>query len=223
MENIDKIYSLYKTSKNGLTSQEAKERLLRDGKNELPEEKIPSIFNIFIKQFADPLIYILILSAIVSFLLGEFIDSYFIFTVVLINAIIGTIQEYSANKSALSLKKIVEVKSSVLRDGNEIEVLSKNIVVGDIIILKEGNKIPADIILTYNNKNFKVDESMLTGESMAINKDYNFIPKENSNLQDKLNEVFAGTIVIKGQARGVVKSTGLNTEIGKIADKITQK
>lgn len=223
MENIDKIYSLYKTSKNGLSSQEAKERLLRDGKNELPEEKIPSIFSIFIKQFADPLIYILILSAIVSFLLGEFIDSYFIFTVVSINAIIGTIQEYSANKSALSLKKIVEVKSSVLRDGNEIEILSKNIVVGDIVILKEGNKIPADIILTYNNKNFKVDESMLTGESMAINKDCNFIPKENSNLQDRLNEVFAGTIAIKGQARGVVKSTGLNTEIGKIADKITQK
>lgn len=220
--NITNLYSLYNTTQNGLSLKEAKQRLLKYGKNELPEEKIPSLFFIFLKQFADPLIYILLLAAVVSFFVGEGIDSYFILVVVSFNAIIGTIQEYSANKSASSLKKIVEVKSFVLRDGNEIQIPSKNIVVGDIVILKEGDKVPADIIL-IESKNFKVDESMLTGESVPVNKDCNFVPVKDLSIQDKLNEVFAGTIVVKGQAKGIVKAIALNTEIGKIADKITQK
>ena len=221
-KDIEKLYINYNTTKNGLSTEEANNRLKMYGLNVLPEEKIPPLPLIFIQQFADPLIYILILAAIISFFIGESIDSYFILAVVSFNAIIGTVQEYSANKSASSLKKIVEVKSTVIRDGNEIEIPAKDLVVGDIVILKEGSKIPADIVLTYS-KNLKVDESMLTGESLPVAKDYNFIPSENASIQDKLNEVFAGTIVIKGQACGIVKATALNTEIGKIADKITQK
>jgi Ca2+-transporting ATPase len=216
------IYNLYKTTENGLTSEEAKKRFLENGANELPDEKIPSIVLIFILQFANPLIYILLLAAFVSFAVGEILDAYFILAVVSFNAIIGTIQEYSANKSALSLKKIVEVKSFVNRDGNKIEIPSRELVVGDLVILKEGDKIPADIILTYS-KDLKIDESMLTGESLPVEKKFDFVSKENSSIQDKLNEVFAGTIVMKGQSSGIVKSVALSTEIGKIADKITQK
>ena len=221
-QNIEKFYTTYNTTKNGLTTEEAQNRLKKYGLNVLPEEKIPPLPLIFIKQFADPLIYILIAAAVISFIVGEAIDSYFIFAVVSFNAIIGTIQEYSANKSASSLKKIVEVKATVVRDGNEIEIPAKDLVIGDIVVLKEGSKVPADILL-IRSKNFKVDESMLTGESLPVNKDYNFVPGPEASIQDKLNEVFAGTIVIKGQGYGVVKATALNSQIGKIADKITQK
>lgn len=221
-KNIENIYYSYQTSECGLSAGEVKDRLAKYGANVLPEEKIPPLPLIFIQQFADPLIYILIAAAIVSFLVGEAIDSYFILAVVSFNAIIGTVQEYSANKSASSLKKIVEVKATVIREGNEIEVPAKDLVVGDIICLKEGSKVPADIILTHS-KNFKVDESMLTGESLPVNKDCNFKPSPDAAIQDKINEVFAGTIINKGQGCGVVKATGLHTEIGKIADKITQK
>jgi len=221
-KNIENIYTSYETDACGLTIAEANDRLTKYGANVLPEEKIPPLPLIFIKQFADPLIYILIAAAIVSFIVGEAIDSYFILAVVSFNAIIGTIQEYSANKSASSLKKIVEVKATVIRDGNEIEIPAKDLVVGDVVCLKEGSKVPADIILT-NSKNLKIDESMLTGESLPVAKDFKFISTPDAAIQDKLNEAFAGTIVIKGQGCGVVKSTALNTEIGKIADKITQK
>ena len=221
-KNIENIYNSYETSKCGLSVEEAKNRLAKYGANVLPEEKIPPLPLIFIQQFADPLIYILIAAAIVSFMVGEAIDSYFILAVVTFNAIIGTVQEYSANKSASSLKKIVEVKATVIRDGNEIEIPAKNLVVGDVVSLKEGSKVPADIVLTYS-KNLKVDESMLTGESLPVGKDCNFIPAPDAAIQDILNEVFAGTIITKGQGCGVVKATALHTEIGRIADKITQK
>lgn len=219
---MEEIFRVYETSEYGLSSKEAKDRLLKYGANELPEEKIVPLPIIFILQFANPLIYILLLSAFISFFVGESVDSYFIMAVVTFNAIIGTIQEYSAKKSASSLKKIVEIKTFVLRDNVEIEIPARELVVGDIVVLKEGSKVPADIILTHS-KNLKVDESMLTGESLPVNKDFEFIPKENSSIQEKLNECFAGTIVVKGQARGIVKATALYTEIGKIADKITQK
>lgn len=219
---MENIYQTYGSNKNGLSIEEAENRLLKYGHNVLPEEKIPPLPLIFIQQFADPLIYILILAAILSFILKERIDAYFILAVVTFNAIIGTIQEYTANKSASSLKKIVEVKTTVLRDGDEIEIPATDIVVGDVVLLKEGSKIPADMVLTQS-KHLKVDESMLTGESLPVSKDCEFKSGENASIQDKLNEVFAGTIVVKGQGIGVVKAIALNTEIGKIADKITQK
>ena len=220
--DLENLYNSYETSENGLANEEAKNRLLKYGTNELPEEKIPSIFAIFFSQFINPLIYILLLAAVLSFIVGEHVDSYFILVVVSFNAVIGTIQEYSAHKSALSLKKVVEVKTFVIRDGNEIEIPTKDLGVGDIVVLKEGNKVPADLILTHS-KNLKVDESMLTGESIAVEKKCDFQVPENASLQEKLNECFAGTIVIKGHGKGIVKATGLYTEIGKIADKITQK
>ena len=222
MELKNKLFDLYDTNNNGLSTQQVKDRILKYGKNVLPEEKQEKLIVTFLKQYMDPMTYILLFASLISFIVGEVIDSIFILVVISINAIIGTIQEYSAKKSASSLKKIIEVKTTVIRDGNEIEVLSEDITIGDLVVLKEGNKVPADIVL-FSSKNLKVDESMLTGESQPVLKNHNFTPLKNSLIQDKLNELFSGTIILKGQGLGVVKSIGINTEIGKIADKITQK
>ena len=220
--NIEDIYKKYNTTKNGISTEEAESRILKYGKNILPEEKLESIFLIFIKQFMDPLTYILILASIISIFVNEITDACFIFIVLCFNAIIGTIQEWSANKSASALKKIVNIKSTIIRDNNEIEIDAENLTIGDIVILKEGNKVPADIILT-NSKNLKIDESMLTGESVPVLKNSNLDSLNKDFIQDRLNEVFAGTIIVKGSGYGIVEKIGLNTEIGKIADKISQK
>ncbi|MDR3289806.1 MAG: HAD-IC family P-type ATPase [Rickettsiales bacterium] len=199
----------------GLTTQEANELLIKNGANELPEEKLEPLWLTFVKQFAEPLTYILMGSSVISVFLGEYFDAAFIFAVVSVNAIVGTLQEYGASKSAQSLKKMVEVKTFVLRDNIEVEIPARELVVGDLVLLKDGSKIPADIIL-HNSNNLKIDESMLTGESLPVN-------KNSTETKDNLNKVFAGTIVLKGQGQGLVSATALNTEIGKIAEKITQK
>jgi len=219
---LNKLYKDYETSSKGLSESDAKKRVETYGLNKLPEEKSPSVIIMFLKQFADPLIYVLLFAAVMSFAIGEHIDSYFIFGVLFFNATIGTIQEYSANKSAMSLKQMVEVKTFVIRDGYEHEIPAENLVPGDIIVLKTGNKIPADIILIETN-NLQIDESMLTGESVPVNKDCDFKQPINPSIQDKKNEAFAGTIITRGIGKGIVRATALKTEIGKIADRITQK
>ncbi|MDR2526629.1 MAG: HAD-IC family P-type ATPase, partial [Rickettsiales bacterium] len=199
----------------GITSQEARDLLIRDGANELPEESVTPVYAVFIQQFMNPLTYILLGSAIVSLVLKEYVDTAFIFFVVLVNAVIGTVQEYSANKSAQSLKKMVEIKTFAIRDGVKIEIPARELVVGDYVVIEEGAKIPADIILN-ESKNLKIDESMFTGESLPVVKDSN-------EYKDNSNKVFAGTVAVKGFGGGVVIGTGLKTEIGKIAEKVTQK
>jgi P-type Ca2+ transporter type 2C len=221
-QKLNKLYKEHKTSSKGLNESDINHRIEKYGLNKLPEEKLPSIILIYIKQFADPLIYILLLAAIASFAINERVDSYFIFGILIFNAIVGTIQEYSANKSALSLKKMMEAKTFVIRGGYEQEICVENLVPGDIVILKTGNKVPADIILTETD-NLQINESMLTGESIAVNKDCNFEPKQDATIQDKKNLIFAGTIVTRGVGKGIVQYTAIKTEMGKIADKITQK
>lgn len=217
-----KILEDLDTKINGLNENEVKNRIEKFGYNELPKvEKEPVIIT-FLKQFCDPLIYILLFGACVSIFLKEYSDGIFIFIILSVNSLIGCIQEYSAQKSADSLKDIVKAKTIVVRDGLEQEIESKNLVVGDIVILKDGTKVPADMVL-LEAENLEVNESMLTGESVAVKKNHNHIQKENCQIQEKLNEVFAGTIIVKGYAKGVVKNIGINTEMGKIADKITQK
>lgn len=219
---LSELYKKYKTSSEGLKRSEVKKRTEIYGLNKLPEEKVPSIILTFFKQFADPLIYVLLFAGIVSFFLKEYVDSYFIFGVLTFNALIGTIQEYSANKSALSLKKMVEIKAFVVRDGYEKEVSAENLVPGDIVLLKTGNKVPADLRL-IGTDNLQINESMLTGESLPVGKNCDAKIKEDATIQDKENECFAGTIVTRGIGRGIVKAIGLKTEIGKIADKIVKK
>ncbi|MFC1659342.1 cation-translocating P-type ATPase [Pseudomonadota bacterium] len=217
-----KIFEQYNTSSLGLTSKEVLKRQEKYGKNILPEQKPPSIFIIFFKQFLSPLIYILLFAATVSVIIGEYIDSYFIFGVLIFNALIGAVQEYSANKSALSLKKMVQIKTFVVRNGNEIEINAEELVPGDVIIIHPGEKVSADITLVEDS-NLMVDESMLTGESESVGKISDYESKPDDLIINQKNKLFAGTIIVRGNAKGIVSGIGLNTEIGKIAKSLTKK
>ena len=218
MENLEN----FNINISGLTNEEVKNRIAKFGYNELPEIKKENILITFLKQFCDPLIYILLFGACISLFLKEYSDGIFIFIILSINSLIGCIQEYSAQKSADSLKNMVVSKVVVIRDGKEIEIESKYLTIGDIVVLKSGLKVPADIVLLESN-DLEVNESMLTGESVNVKKDANYKQKQGCQIQEKFNEVFAGTIITKGFAKGVVKNISVNTEMGKIADKITQK
>ena len=208
----------FRTSLNGLTTKEATQRLTDYGLNELPKEKEKSIFQIFLGAFNDPIIYILIVAAILSFIGKERIDGCAIIFIVFVDAIVSTIQEYRAEKNTEALKRLIKVTSKVIRDNKTFEIDSSKVVPGDIIVLESGSKISADARI-INSNNLTVDESILTGESIAITKN-----NEKLNLSDSEKKcmLFAGTSVLTGRAIAVVTSTALNTEVGKIAEKVTQ-
>lgn len=205
------------SSINGLSSLEAKQRLEKYGLNKLPEEKRISILKIFLSQFKSPLIYVLLLAAVVSIVIGHFTDSIFIFAVLLINALIGTIQEFSAWKKSTALKDRVKTVCQVLRDGNKITLESEYLTLGDIVFLESGFKVPADIRLISARK-LKVNESLLTGESVEVEKEPDAVyDDESTPIGDRKNMLFAGTYVVAGRAVGVVTDIGADTEVGKIA------
>lgn len=205
----------------GLTTEEAYIRLNKFGFNELPQTKSPSSFTLFVHQFKNPLIYILIAAALISLGLNQMSDAFFIFVVLILNAIIGTIQEFSAQKSASSLQKMVPACAKIMRNGNIINIDAKEIVPGDIILLESGDKVPADIKL-LSSINLSIDESLLTGESVAINKDSNATIKNDAPVSEQFNMAFAGTMVVRGRGEGEVIATATNTEIGKIAGTVTK-
>ena len=205
-----------KSNIDGITNKEAEKRLKKYGSNELPREKLLDRFTIFISQFKSPLIYILLFAGSISFLLDEHIDAWVIFGSVFINVIIGFIQENKANNTLSKLKELVEYNTLVIRDGNEIQVLSDQIVVGDIIVIKAGNRISADARL-ISAISLSVNESSLTGESTPSLKDIHPV-SEGASLADRKNMVYAGTTAVRGSARAVVVATGNKTEIGKIAE-----
>lgn len=196
-----------------LTGNEAKKRLEKYGPNILPEPILPGMLLIFIGQFKSPFIYVLLSAAIVSYFLAQEINAFFIFVVLVLNAVIGTIQEYSAQKAATALKKLVPSKTTVIRNDHSLEINTYEVVVGDLVLLASGDKVPADIRLAHN-EGLQVDESMLTGESIAAVK-VNALQSENADRHQ--HNCYAGTIVIKGRAHGYVTATGKNTQIGKIA------
>ncbi|NRA73175.1 MAG: HAD-IC family P-type ATPase [Rickettsiales bacterium] len=195
----------------GLTTKQARNLLNTHGHNILPRATPPSLLWIFIKQFFNPLIYILIVAAIISIFLGEVPTGIFIFILLCINSTIGAIQERSAQKAVISLQNFMPNYTQVLRDGTVSRINSEELVPGDIIFLESGNKIPADAILLEAN-NLNINESLLTGESMPVSKD---ITKKN-------NKLFAGTLVAKGRAKAQILSTGLNTKLGEIAQSVTK-
>lgn len=191
----------------GLSTQEYKNKLVRYGPNKLPELKKDTILKVFLRQFKSPLIDILLVAAILSFIVQSFWDSIFILIILLINALVGTTQEWKASQAAENLKKLIVIKSRVIRDNKEQEILTKDIVPDDIVLLDSGDFIPADIKL-LQIYDLIVDESLLTGESVAIKKDL------------KNNMVYAGCYVIKGRAVGQVITTGIHTQLGLIAQKV---
>jgi len=212
----DSVLAAVHSSPHGLSRSEAAARLDRYGRNTLPRAKPPSIVRVFVHQFASPLIYVLVAAALLSLAIQEWSDAGFITAVLLVNAIIGTFQEYSAQQAAEALHKLVTTTNQVLRDGEVYEISAEELVPGDIVLLESGDKVPADIrLLAY--RDLEVDESLLTGESLPILKDGDKVLAENIPLGDRINMVFAGTVLGRGRARGVVASTALNTELGRIA------
>lgn len=213
---IKEIFKQLKSSVSGLSSEEVKERQAEFGRNLLPGRKIPSVWLIFLHQFFSPLIYILIFAGLISVFLKEWADAGFIFAVILLNSIVGTWQENKAEKSAAALQNILKIRTLVRRDHIEQELNAEDLVVGDIVFLESGYKVPADIRL-FESRNLSVDESFLTGESKAVLKKEEKL-KDNLPLNKRINLVFAGSTIFSGRAWGVVVQTGLETEVGKIAD-----
>lgn len=199
----------------GLTSEKAKELLEKNGKNMLQEGKKKSVFQVFLSQFADLLVIILIVAAIISLLSGNTESTIVIFAVIILNAILGTAQHVKAEKSLESLKSLSSPNAKVIRDGQKIEIDSKDVVEGDIIVLEAGDLIVADGRI-INNYSLQVNESSLTGESTNVDKSEETISGE-VPLGDRTNMVFSGSLVTYGRALVAVTATGMNTEIGKIA------
>lgn len=217
-ENIEEVVKKLTSSLSGLKEQDAITRLKKDGYNELPKKKNKNKFQMFLEEFKDPIVIILIVAAILSFFSGEIIDSIVILLVITIDALVGTFQEVKAEHSAESLQELIKVETKVLRDKEEKLIESKNLVKGDIVLLESGDKISADIRI-IECRNLTVDESVLTGESINSIKNSNIIEK-NVSISDRKNILYAGTSVITGRAKGIVIKTAEQTEIGKIAHKV---
>ncbi len=203
-------------SHHGLTHRDAAARLEQYGANTLPQTKMQGIGTVFLRQFASPLIYVLVAAALLSLVIKEWSDAGFISAVLFINAVIGTFQEYSAQRAAAALQALVKTRSWVLREGDTYEISAEELVPGDIVLLESGDKVPADIRLLVSH-DLEVDESLLTGESLPVLKDGNTILDTDVALGDRVNMLYTGTLVGRGRAQGVVVSTALNTALGRIA------
>ncbi len=208
-------------SQEGLTAREAEERLGKYGPNSFQEKKPKTKLQMFLSQLRDPMIYILFGAVIISLILKEFSDSVIILAVILLNAVIGMVQESKAEKSLEALKKLSSPTALVRRDGFPVEIPASALVIGDIVLLEAGRIIPADLRL-ISAINMKVEESSLTGESVPVQKDAGFIADGDITLGDRLNMAYLSTSVAYGRGEGVVVRTGMETEIGKIAKMINE-
>ncbi len=210
------------TSPHGLSQKESKARLDVFGHNMLPGAKSVGIGQVFLSQFTSPLIYVLVAAALLSLVIQEWSDAGFILAVLLINAMIGTFQEYSAQRAAVALQSLVTTHCRVIREGDAYEVDAKSLAPGDIVLIESGDKVPADLRI-IDSHDLEVDESMLTGESHSVLKHGEQIMPAETFLGDRFNMVFAGTLVERGRARGVVTATGLGSELGRIAADVLGK
>ncbi len=220
-KNIEELYNELDTSNKGLSLKQVNDRLKKYGKNLLPKRKKDSILKIFINQFKDPILLLLLIAVMASIITGEIIDAFAIIFIILLDTLMGTYQEYKANNTIESLEKLVTNKTKVVRDGKVILVDAFDLTIGDFVILESGDKISADIRIIESH-NLMVDEAILTGESIQVNKNNCKLEKENIPLSEQTNMVFSGTTVVKGRGKGIVVNIGLKTEIGKIADSINK-
>ena len=218
---VEDVLQEFKVNKeDGLTTEVVEQRLNEYGKNELPQKKKDSIFKLFFGQFKDSIVIVMLVAALFSFMVGEAVDAIVILFIILIDAVMGTAQEWNAHKNADSLKQMIKTISTVMRDGKEVEVDAKDLVPGDIVLLQSGSKVPADMRL-LSSTNLTADESSLTGESVASVKHISVLEKD-IPIGNMSNMLFAGTTVVTGRGIGVIVGTGLNTEIGKIATEVTK-
>ncbi|MCG8348820.1 MAG: cation-transporting P-type ATPase, partial [Chloroflexales bacterium] len=208
-------------SREGLSGEAASIIQQQVGKNTFPTQEPPSLWSIILHQFLSPLIYILIAAAVVSLAIGEVTDAVFIFIVLLINAGLGTYQEFRAEQNAAALQRMLKIYATVRRDGREQTLDAEELAPGDIVLLESGNRVPADLRL-LDTHNLTVDESFLTGESAAANKQANLTLAAETEVNDRNNMAYAGATALSGRGVGVVVATALHTEIGKIAAATTQ-
>ena len=231
LRNFTEVMEENKTSVSGLSSAEAQARLEKNGKNKLAEGKKDSLFKRFLSQLADPMIIILIIAAAISAVTaavggdkGGYADVIIIMVVVIINAVLGVYQESKAEKAIEALQEIAAATSKVIRDGKLIDVRSEDLVIGDIVVLEAGDSVPADCRI-IENASLKIEEAALTGESVPVEKTSDIISDEGSDdvpLGDRKNMCYMGSNVVYGRGKAVVVATGMDTEMGKIADALTQ-
>lgn len=209
------------TSENGLNNNEVQKRKEKYGRNDLPKKKRETVWHIFFNEFKDPIVILLMVAILASFIVGEVMDAVAILFIVLLDACMGTYQENKANKTAEALANLVKTKVAVIRNGKTNSVDAEEVTIGDIVLLESGDKVSADIRLleTYN---LKINESVLTGESTEVHKIAEALLDEELTISDQKNMAFSGTTVVRGRAKGVVVGIGLNTELGKIADSMNQ-
>ncbi len=210
------VLEALKTSPTGLNEQEAQSRLSQFGYNELKERKGVTPLQIFLNQFKDVFVIMLIVATVISFLIGEFVDGATIAAIVILNSIVGFFQEYRSEKAIEAMKKLTAPKARMLRDGREMIVPAREIVPGDILLLEAGDRVGADA-RAIEVVDLKTDEAVLTGESTPVDKNLGPVD-EKAPVADRINSLFMATHVTYGRGKAVVTSTGMNTEFGKIAE-----
>lgn len=208
------------SAQQGLSKEEAARRLLSYGQNKLPEAKADGYPRIFLRQFQSPLIYLLLAASLVMYATGDLGDALIVLFVLVFNSVVGTLQEGRAQDTLRALKRFAETNATVLRSGKELIIRDFEVVPGDIVILEEGSKVPADARLLVS-RSLQVDEASLTGESEPVAKTEDAAVSEDAVLADRTNMVFKGTNVTSGTGRAIVVATGLATEIGKIAEELS--
>ena len=201
---------------NGLSSQEVLDSRTQNGENKLEEGKKKSFIKLFLEQFDDAMILILIVAAVISAFMGEGTDAAIIMAIVILNAVLGILQENKAEKALAALKEMSAPMAKVRRNGQEVAIASKDVVVGDILLLEAGDKVAADVRLVKTSS-CQIQESSLTGESVPVDKSAEFVLSEKSALGDRKNMAYASSNVTYGRAIGLVISIGMSTEVGKIA------
>jgi len=216
--DVEEVLRKLRTSEEGLSEEEARRRLEEFGPNELRKEKGKSPWSIFLDQFKDFLILLLLAATLVSLLIGEAFDAAAIMAIVVMSAFLGFLQEYRAERALEALKKMAAPEAVVLREGRERRIPAREVVPGDIVLLHPGDKVPADARLV-EQFNLRVDEAPLTGESVPVNKEVAVLPPETA-LADRKNMLYAGTVVTYGRGKAAVVATGMGTEFGRIAQMI---
>lgn len=219
---VAKVMEQFATSTEGLTPETVAAHLSRFGPNELTEKKKKPVWLLFLNQFKGFMIIVLVIAAVISGIVGDTTDTIIILVIVLLNAIVGFVQEYRAEKAMDALKKMAAQNSRVLRAGKKLTIPTSEIVPGDLVLLEAGVVVPADMRLVETHS-LRIEESSLTGESLPVDKNTKVIAESDPPLGDRFNLVYKGTMVTNGRATGVVTGTGMNTEIGKIAKMLQEE
>ena len=204
------------SGESGLSAAEAERRLVSYGTNALPLPRLPGFPRLLLRQFVSPLIYVLLAAMLVSLSVGRIADAIFIGLILLLNALIGALQEYHAQRSAQALHRLMVSRARVVRDGITSEIAAEELVPGDLVLLSSGDRVPADLRL-LQSIGLEVDESVLTGESLPVFKDSAILCNADTPVAERINQCFAGSLVATGRARGLVTATGLHTEMGKLS------